>query len=146
MYARVYKGKTYAEHRRFPRMKFKLWVHFKCLERGGSSLSLESLAEDLGAGGMAMRSDHQLKGGQLLMLTLFLPPEDKRVDGEEMLIYSEKECMPVDVLARVAWCEPRAEEFMLGLQFLDLDQANRTKLKAFLVDYNLDRPDSALYT
>jgi c-di-GMP-binding flagellar brake protein YcgR len=141
-----FKGQTQAENRRYPRIHLKLWVHFKCLDKGVSALDLESLAEDLGAGGMAMRSDRDLKPGQLLMLTLYLPPASKR-ESVETLIYSEKESLPVAVLSRVVWSAAAADgEFLVGVQFLDLEAKDRRTLKTFLVDYNLDQPDSKLYT
>ncbi len=140
-----YKGQTRAEHRRYPRIQMKLWVHFKCLDKGTISQDLESLAEDLGAGGMAMRSDRKLQMGQLLMLTLYLPPEGKR-ESSDTLIYSEKDSVPISILSRVVWCSAAADqEYLLGVQFLDLDRQDRKSLKAFLVDYDLDKPDSKLY-
>jgi c-di-GMP-binding flagellar brake protein YcgR len=141
-----YTGQTRAENRRYPRIQIKLWVHFKCLDKGERDVDLESLAEDLGAGGMAMRSDRDLKPGQRLKLTLYLPPVGKRESGAT-LIYSEKESLPVSILSRVVWCAATADrEFMAGVQFLELESKDRTTLKTFLVDYNLDQPDSNLYT
>jgi hypothetical protein len=141
-----YTGQTRAENRRSPRIHLKLWVHFKCLDKGMSPLDLESLAEDLGAGGMAIRSDRDLKPGQLLMLTLYLPPVGKR-ESEATLIYSEKESLPVPILSRVVWCTATTDrEFLAGIQFLDLESKDRGTLKSFLVDYSLDQPDSQLYT
>jgi c-di-GMP-binding flagellar brake protein YcgR len=143
----VYKAETNAENRRFPRLQLKLWVHYQLLRQGEVSTQQESLAQDLGARGMAIRSDHAVRVGQLLKTTLYLPPEDNRRRPDKLPIYSEKESLPVDILARVVWCQ-RAEnqEYMLGIEFLDPEPAHRSRLKAFLIDYKLDQPDSALYT
>jgi len=143
-----YRGSVGAENRRYPRVRLKLWVKYKRLRKGEVTGPHESRAEDLGARGLAMRSAYPMKLGQLLMLTLYLPPENKRpVAGDEVGAFTEAECLPVDILARVVWCAPRDEkEFMLGIQFLDPDPGHRSRLKSLLIEYNLDQPDSALYT
>jgi c-di-GMP-binding flagellar brake protein YcgR len=142
-----FRAQTHAENRRYPRLNFKLWVHFRCLSKGEVSEPLESLAEDLGTQGMAMRSDHPLRVGQLLRTTLYVPPESRRKSAEETPIYEETDCLPVEILARVVWCNPlESGEYMLGIQFLDPNPAHRNRLKSFLVDYELDDPNSALYT
>jgi hypothetical protein len=145
----VFRGSTKAENRRYPRMRLKLPVQYKRLKKGEVSGPQASRAEDLGARGIAMRSDHPMRLGQLLMLTLYLPPEKQRnlvKEGAETAL-SEKECEPVDVLSRVAWCAPFNEkEYMLGVEFLDPDPQHRSRLKEFLVEFDLDKPDSSLYT
>ncbi len=142
--AETFRGETRAENRRFPRQKLKLWVHFiRLKENQEKSGKLESLTEDLGAGGIAMRSDHKLENGEVLALTLFLPPEDKRTDPDHDLIYSEEECLPVDIQARVRWCAPREDlEYILGVEFLQVRGEHRERLKTFLVNYNLAEPET----
>jgi c-di-GMP-binding flagellar brake protein YcgR len=143
----VYRSYIRAENRRYPRIRLKLWVQYKRLKKGEESGMHESLAEDLGARGMAMRSDHPMRLGQLLMLTLFLPPEGRREDADQEPVFDERDCVPVDILSRVAWCKPfNDQEYMLGVEFMDPDPSHRSRLKSFLVDYNLDQPNSALYT
>lgn len=142
----IHRGETQAEHRRYPRLRLKLWVHYQCLERGTVSHRLESLAEDLGAGGLAMRSDRALGSGQLVLATLFLPPAELRAGEENTPIVEEKDCVPIPVLCRVVWSAPREDQYMNGLQFLDLQPQHRKLLKAFLVDFDLDQPESDLYT
>ncbi len=149
MNEKIYKGKVSAERRQYPRIPLKLWVHFTARIQGelAHSCSSESLSEDLGTTGLAMRSDQELAGGQTLTLTLFLPPMEKRTDVSKTLIYPEEECLPVTIRARVAWCRALADqEYMLGIQFLDLTPPDCGHLKSFLVDYKLDDPDSSLYT
>lgn len=141
-----FKGETRAENRRHPRVQMKLWIHYRELTKGELSHPGESLAEDLGTQGMAMRSDHPMRAGQLLRITLFLPPEEKRRGVQDMEVYTEEECLPVDILSRVVWCqETDQHEYILGVQFLDPEPRHRNRLKEFLIDYNLDKPDSALY-
>jgi len=46
----------------------------------------------------------------------------------------------------VAWCGGKGKkQHQLGLQFLDLNREHRKVLKAFLVEYGLDHPNSNLY-
>jgi hypothetical protein len=143
-----FKGSTQAEHRRFPRAKIKLWVHFKLLDQENSQTDLESMSEDFGAGGIAMRSDHDLEPGQHLMLMIYLPKKEYRVPSDlDMLIFPEEECLPVTVLSRVVWVkELEDHEFIMGVKFLAPDQQQLKLLKEFLVDFNLDNPDSKLFT
>ncbi len=149
MNEKTYKGKVSAERRRHPRILLKLWVHFTARIHGelARSCSSESLSEDLGTTGLAMRSDQELAAGQTLTLTLFLPPKEKRTDASKTLIYPEDECLPTTIRSRVAWCRALPDqEYILGIEFLDLSPPDRIHLKSFLVDYKLDDPDSALYT
>lgn len=142
----IYRSTIKAENRRYPRVRFKLLVKFKRLKKGEVSQPEAAQAEDLGARGIAMRSAHPMRLGQLLMVTLMIPAENKRDKVSEAEPLLEKECMPVDVLSRVAWCRPYDDkEYMLGVEFLDPDPHHRSRLKAFLVDFNLDQPNSALY-
>lgn len=140
----TFTGETRAENRRFPRKKLKLWVHFACLTDCPEDFGrLESLSEDLGAGGIAIRSDHQLSEGQLLTLTLFLPPEDKQTGTEDDLTYAEAECVPIDVQGRVRWCTPRDQmEYLFGVEFNKVKPEHRESLTRFLLNYDLVRPGS----
>ena len=146
---KIYKGKASAERRHYPRIPLKFWVHFTARIQGelAHSCSSESLSEDFGTAGLAMRSDHALASGQTLTLTLFLPHKKKNTDLSKILIYPEEECLPVTIRSRVAWCRTLPDqEYLLGIQFLDLAPPDRSRLKFFLVDYKLDDPDSDLYT
>lgn len=144
-----FKGRVAAECRRHPRIPLKLWVHFTARIQGeiAHSCSSESLSEDLGTAGLAMRSDQEMAAGQPLTLTLFLPPRERRTDVSKTLIYPEEECIPATIHARVAWCRALADkEYILGIQFLDLAPLDSGHLKSFLLDYKLDAPGSNLYT
>lgn len=142
-----FKGQTRAENRRHPRVQLKLWVHYRLMRQGTVSAPLESLAEDLGTRGTAIRSDHPERVGQLLVVTLYLPLEQKRKSPAETPVYSEDESLPVEILSRVVWCKQlETREYMLGIEFLDPKPGHRNRLKSFLIDYNLDQPDTTLYT
>jgi hypothetical protein len=145
--SKTFIGETTAERRIHPRAPLKLWVHYQCLKHGEISRPLESLAQDVGAGGLAMRGDHQLARNQLIAITIYLPPKENRRSARETLIVDEEQGVPVEIFGRGAWCAPLDEaEFISGVQFLDLDSENRRRLKSFLVDYKLDQNDSILYT
>ncbi len=142
-----FRGETGAERRRYPRMPIKLQVSYKCIEKGIISKPEAYLAEDLGAGGLAMRSPRSLDSGQMLMLNLFLPPADTEGTDKNLSIFTEEECVMVGILSRVAWCTAfREEGYLIGVQFLDLDRDDRRRLKDFLTNFQLDAPDSSLYT
>lgn len=136
----VYQGKTNAERRRFERKEMSLNLQFRCLAKDNISDIKSDLAEDLGAGGLAMRSDKELNIDQLLMVTITLPVDEN--DRKKVEEQSE-----VSVLSRVAWTKPAKDSgYIIGIQFLDLEPTERQILKSFLVEYQLDRPDSSLYT
>jgi c-di-GMP-binding flagellar brake protein YcgR len=143
--AEPFSAEARAEHRRFPRMSIKLQVRYKRLKQGDISPAAGSMGEDVGAGGMAMRCSQELPAGQLLMLSIYLPPENLQTQagGESV---PEQACTPIAVLARVAWTSQKnSGEFLTGVQFLDLNRNHRKLLKAFLVNFHLDQPDSFLY-
>lgn len=142
----IFKGETRAENRRHPRLQLKIWVHYQLLKPGEATRTAESLSEDLGAGGIAIRSHSPVADNQLLLLTLYLPPEDKREGPAETLIYSEDDCLPVEILACAAWsAQKQKQDYMVGVQFLEIKREHRKRLKDFLVDYQLALPDSRLY-
>ncbi len=141
-----FNAETRAEHRRYPRTLIKLRVHYKCLQKGDVSRALDSLAEDLGAGGMAMRMGQKLEPGQLLMVAVFLPKTDKRAEIIDTPVFLEKDCITVSILSRVVWCTMKKDhEYIAGIEFWDLNREHRKQFKDFLIDFNLDKPDSDLY-
>ncbi|MEW6515471.1 MAG: PilZ domain-containing protein [candidate division FCPU426 bacterium] len=137
------------ESRRYPRIPLRMKLKYRILIRGEKSRFevSHSLADDLGAKGLAMSSQSPLQGGQLLTLTLFLPPESKRRELVDASVFKEDECNLVSILARVAWSKPRGEgRYAVGVEFLDLEPSSRKLLKQFLVDFELDDMNSPLYT
>jgi hypothetical protein len=139
---------TQAENRRFPRIRLKLTVHYRKLKQGVLSAPEATHALDFGAQGMAMRGPQAMRIGQLLLATLLVPPREKRKTGPEEtdLTCSSEECIPIQILSRVAWCQPQGgNNFLLGIKFLDLKPEHQHLFREFLVEFNLDRPDSAHY-
>jgi c-di-GMP-binding flagellar brake protein YcgR len=139
-------GETGAERRRFPRKPMKLRVTYQCLAKDRVSPKASHLAEDLGSGGLAMRSHEALPKGQIVMVTLFIPREERRAGSEtEVPDYSEAECVGVNILARVARCSPVGlGNYQVGVQFLDSDGQSRERLKKFLINYRLYQADSPM--
>lgn len=146
----VLKGEmVIVEARRYPRIPLKMKLKYRILIRGEKARFEVShgLADDLGAKGLAMSSLHPLESGQLLTLTLFLPPEAKRRELVDASVFREEDCDHISVLARVAWSKPRGEgRYAVGVEFLDLEPSDRKVLKRFLVDFELDDMNSPLYT
>lgn len=143
----VFHGETGAERRRYARRPIKLKVTYRCLERDRVSGVRSDLAEDMGAGGLLLRAHQPLKPDQVLMLTLFIPPQERRQAAADNLMCSDEECQQVEILSRVAWsASAPGNGFLAGVQFLDLDQSHRRWLKEFLVEFQLDQPNSPLYT
>lgn len=149
MFKRRFKGEVMVEARQYPRIPLKMKLKYRILIQGETA-RLEvshSLAEDFGARGLAMRSSHALKKGQLITLNLFIPPEDKRKKIKKPTQLKEEECLAVNILARVAWTKPSGgDKYQVGVEFLDLEPQDRTILKRFLADYKLDDMNSPLYT
>ena len=138
----IFTGETEAERRRYPRLPLKLNLSFQCLDKGNVSPLRKNAALDLGAGGLAMRSDRALPPDQLVMVNLFLPLPEIRDAAEKGMEAKEDDCTRVDILTRVAWCaRAKPKGYLLGLQFLDLDRDDRKTLKKFLEDYQLYQTD-----
>ncbi len=136
----------FSEKRKFPREDLKLWVHFKTISHGKISTPLESLSENIGSGGVGLITDQELEPGQMLMLTLYLPPEESRKTVEDTLIFEENMCIPISVLAKVAWCKKvQDDEYRFGVQFVELDDYSRSLLKLYLKHYELYSENSPLF-
>ena len=146
MVANQHTGETGAERRRYARRPMKLRVTYQCLAKDRISPKESHLAEDLGSGGLAMRSHEALPKGQIVMVTLFIPREELRAQrGDEVPDYSEADCVGVNILARVARCIPLGlGDYQVGIQFLDSDGQSRERLKKFLMNYRLYQSDSPM--
>ncbi len=141
----VFKGEIRSEQRQFPRGQLKLVVYYKFLEAGEVYHALESKSENLGTKGLAMTSDRHLHEGQHLMLTLFLPPE-KDPARPPVSAVPEDECLPVVVFSRVVWCLPRDNrQYQIGVEFLNVEEKHKNRLKTFLIEHHLDTDASSLY-
>lgn len=139
-------NKEFSERRKCPRARLKLWVHYKTIHQGKISSTLESLTDDLSAGGVRLRADHQVIQGQMLMLTLYLPQEENLKEIETTMIYRENDCMPISILARVAWCQAdEDDEFSFGVQFIELDDYSRSILRLYLEHYQLFSKESSIF-
>ncbi len=145
---KILKGEMVVEARRYPRIPLKMKIKYRILIHGQKARFefSHSLADDLGAKGLAMSSQYPLESGQLLTLTLFLPPQSKRRELVDASVFKEEECDQISVLARVAWSKPRDKgRHAVGVEFLDLEPSDRKTLKRFLVDFELDDMNSPLY-
>ncbi len=137
MGAEDYRGEVVAENRRFPRKKFKLAVHYHCIDEEKSCL-VATASENISFGGIALNGEKKMNIGQLLMVTLFIPSEKIRRHLTDQVVCSEKGCTPVNVLSRVAWCQPvEGTLFSMGLQFLHLVIEDRQKLADFAKEFQL---------
>jgi c-di-GMP-binding flagellar brake protein YcgR len=135
------------DRRRFVRLPYTLPVSYKCIKQDHVSPPESRLLEDLGAGGLSMRVDAAQPKGQILMVSLFLPPPGPKLGDQELAALPPEKCKHVEILSRVVWCAPAEQgAFLIGVQFLDLNLNDRIRLKDFLVSYHLDNPDSSLYT
>lgn len=136
-------AKVKVENRRFPRVRFKLGIHYAEVQKGELPKPLQSLAEDVGVGGMAMYSNKKLTKGQLLTVNIYLPPAEKYINTSEIPVYLKEECEPVTLFARVVWChQDKKHGFRAGIKFFDVDKKNAKQFKHFLVEYELDEPIS----
>jgi c-di-GMP-binding flagellar brake protein YcgR len=136
----------FLEKRKCARREFKLWVHYKVIHNGKISDKLESLTQDLSAGGVGLKADHELQPGQMMMITLYLPPENKRFSLEETLITDEANCLPISILSRIAWCkEEQEKEFRFGAQFIELDEISRELLGKYFEHYQLQTKGSLIF-
>jgi len=149
MVVKTHRGEIKAEFRRYPRVPLKVRVSYQFRKKGEPEkvVASRSLAEDLGTQGLAMRSHQDMRVGQILTLTMFIPPPARREDLSDARVVPVHECLPVAILARAVWCKRLEEQkYLIGIQFLDIEPQDRHALKSFLVDYRLDDQDSPLYT
>jgi hypothetical protein len=133
------------ERRQYPRRVLVLEAKCLCLKPGllGEPLAQKTL--NLGTRGACLSGDRALDRGLMLMLTLYLPPAAKRNTLQPGEICPAAECQTAALLSRVVWCQAWKGQYRYGVQFLDLERDQRSRFKAFLVDLELDRPDSPWY-
>ncbi len=135
------------DRRQYPRAPMKIQVNYKSVKKGQVSSLRKSLSQDLSAGGLGMESISKLQQGQMLAVNLFIPRGKKYVKVKEIQDFSQDECRITPVLCRVVYCaSQRKNKYKLGIQFLDLDKENRKVLRDFLLQCQLIKPTSRLYT
>ncbi len=134
--------------RRYPRRPLRVWIDCRFHPKGDRSraYAYQSVAEDLGTTGLSMRINRPLSPGQVITLTLYLPPQpEPTVWGQRPPAFDE-DYFPATILSRVMWCQRLDEQnFRVGIQFLHLDPQDRHRFKTFLVDHQLDSEESPLY-
>jgi hypothetical protein len=121
-----------AERRRFPRLAINVGVHCNSFDEGRIVHQLSNYSENLGVGGLSVRSEKKLPQDLSLLVSFFLPIQRRSV------ILQPSVTLPVIARSRVAWCRPVAGDFLLGLEFLDINRYSRNIFKAFLDLYQLD--------
>lgn len=141
-----YTGETSAERRRYPRLPLTLSIQFMLVNREKLSPAFETLSADMGVEGLAMTCEKKLELEQKVLLTLLVPENAssklRQFDGQ---VGTEKGCIPVALLSRVAWCQNQGgKKYRVGVQFLEITETGRDILKAFFFDYKLDYSKSSL--
>jgi c-di-GMP-binding flagellar brake protein YcgR len=138
VFKKVYSADMQAERRKSPRIPLNIAVKYQCLPKDRMTMPTDSLSENLGMGGLAMRVDHKLEPNDRISLVLYLPPADKRDDVQNYASYAKQDCLTVRIEARVAWCQPFAgNKFMLGIEFIQIDPEDMPEFRAFVKDYEL---------
>ncbi len=142
----TFKGEASAEHRRYPRKRLSLQVKYENVIQTVTTGTAGSQSLNVSAGGLAIRSNKKVMNGQMIALTIYLPSQEQRNIITEETPPDIEKAIPVNVLAQVAWSnEVSTSDFMIGVQFLEVDLNHKEKLNEFLKDYHLDGPDFELY-
>lgn len=132
-------AETFAERRKHARYSLRLRVNYAAAEHVGEHTShSKSITKDLGVGGIALIVREELEIGKEIRIKIDLPSIQDLFSGEddnEALSAAEK---TVTLLSRVAWCRSHEDEtFLVGVQFLNLEQEDAVLLKDFLEEYKL---------
>jgi hypothetical protein len=124
-----------SERRRFPRLPINLWIQCSAIRsRDEIGRSFTTVSQDLSPEGVAIWSEEEFKTGQMLLITLLLPPRGAKPDFNTVG-YMLHEYRPVGIIARVAWCASTGNDeknIKLGIQFLEITMNGHDLLKEFL--------------
>ncbi|MCD4814244.1 PilZ domain-containing protein [bacterium] len=134
-------GEVKVENRKYPRINFKLAVHYAPVEKGAIPKPVKSNAEDMGAGGMAMQSREFIEPGNYVTLNLYLPSFENLQFLDKFSDFPVNDCIAITILSKIVWCRKmKAEGYLVGIQFCDIDPQKKKLLKHFLVEYEMDEP------
>ncbi|MCK5218118.1 PilZ domain-containing protein [bacterium] len=132
------KRESLFEHRRYPRIPLNIPVHYKFLEQGDVYRALESTTRDLGAKGIAIQCDRELREKLHLILTLFLPLKGKHENTTKQL-YAEENFLPIIIFSQVAWCSAKEhKQYYLGIEFLEVAPEHKKRFEAFLIKHKIE--------
>ncbi len=131
-------GHAWAERRKYPRHPINIPVRCQFDPLAPEDETEESLSENLGIGGMAIRADQPLEQDRRILVMLYLPANLLRKPGAEASDETEDEFISIVVASRVAWCAPFVDgKFTIGIEFIHLEPDDQECFQAFLREYQL---------
>lgn len=125
-------NRSFADRRRYPRFPIRLKLHFLSLKIRDHGHLQECTTRDLAMGGLAMRGHQSLENGQRLMINLFLPASKPAAEppAEKQTAHKIAQAF---ILSKVVWQkEVEGNQFLSGVQFLELTTFDRKRLQDFL--------------
>ncbi len=116
-------GNLHPERRRFLRIPDGVRVRYM-VPLDFSGIKWETETENIGAGGIRIKRDKEIKKGTIVAIEL------------ELLVSKEKEEI-VRTMARVVWCEKIAgeDEYSVGLEFVLHDKDVQGKIARFVNEH-----------
>jgi c-di-GMP-binding flagellar brake protein YcgR len=136
---------TFVERRNHPRLPLKIIVNYQKVSESKKGSISKSQSLNLGVGGIAIRSDQEMPVNELIVIYLFLPPEDKRQSLTFLTTCPEIECRKISIQSKVAWCSPFADEkYVFGVEFMNISSEDSEYLKKFMEEYKLPEPKASI--
>lgn len=138
----IYRSDVIAERRRYPRKPLNLFLKFELANPQNNPPARDnSQTENISSGGLALYSEHKLEKGQEISLVLYLPPKEKRSSEIVVAFWTETECIPISIQARIAWRLPFINnKYAYGAEFISIDPNDKPAFDEFLADFYLHKP------
>ncbi|MCK5241422.1 PilZ domain-containing protein [bacterium] len=141
----IFTADTFVERRRHPRIPLKIIVNYRKVAESGNSNYKKSQSLNLGIGGIVIRSDQEMPVGELIVVELFLPPEDKRQNLAFLATCPEMECRKVSIQSKIAWSSFfEDEKYIFGVEFLNMSNEDSEYLKSFMEEYKIPESKAAV--
>ncbi|MCD4813596.1 PilZ domain-containing protein [bacterium] len=135
------------DRRQYRRVPLNMTVKYKSVKKGEISKDWQSTSQDFSAGGLSMFCALKLRRGQLMMINLYVPKGRKKIDVRRPVNLLSTQSSQTAILSRVAYCKTTGRDrYQLGVEFLDLDKENRKLLKKFLIQSDLLKSSSRMYS
>lgn len=135
----THKGETFAEKRAFERFPIKLNIKY-AIDSNPEERTLfsHSISRNLGIGGVALLVNEKIDTGQVLQMEIDLPSVTEIFDSEEQNESLSAAQNSISMISRVVWSQAyESTQYLIGVQFLDLEQDAIASLKDFLKEYKL---------
>ncbi|MDR2892229.1 MAG: PilZ domain-containing protein [Deltaproteobacteria bacterium] len=120
-----------SENRQSVRLPKAYTVEVKELAFPATGAGIESSVNDISQGGISIESPRPLDAGQTMQVKVHIPMLN-RFSSSFFKVYENDADQYFMAIAKVIWCKPAAGKYMVGMEFVNVDDTQSRALAALI--------------